>query len=79
MYFKLGDYRILERDIKYIKWVNRPNKEDEWAATICFRDGEELTVFDITKDEKDKIEEWWDKDIEKAMSYLYYSNTKEES
>jgi hypothetical protein len=76
MYFKLGDYRILERDIKYIRWELRG--DGYWRATVCFRDGEELTVFDITKEEHDKIEEWWDKDIEKAMSYLY-ANTKEES
>ena len=79
MYFKLGVYRILERDIKYIKWVNRPNKEDEWAATICFRDGEELTIFDIDDAEKSKIEEYWDKDIERCMSYLYNTNTEEET
>ena len=76
MYFKLGDYRVLERDIKYIKWVQQPN--NDWSARICFRDGEELSILFISDAEKNKIEEWWDKDIEKAMSYFYYANTKEE-
>lgn len=77
MYFKLGAYRILERDIKYIKWEQQ--RGDNWTATICFRDGEELTIFDITGDEKNKIEEYWDKDIERCTSYLYNTNTEEES
>lgn len=77
MYFKLGKYRILERDIKYIKWEQQ--NDDNWAATICFRDGEELTIFDIDDAEKSKIEEYWDKDIERCTSYLYNTNTEEET
>lgn len=74
MYFKFGDYRVLERDIKYIKWEQMGR--DNWSATICFRDGEEITVSFIPEIEKNKIEEYWNKDIERAMSYLYY-NEKE--
>lgn len=65
MYFKLGAYRILERDIKYIKWAQQD--DGKWMATICFRDGEEITIFDIDPSEKNKIEGWWDKDIERTM------------
>lgn len=74
MYFKLGVYRILERDIKYLKWEQQPNSD--WIAKICFRDGEEITVPFIPELEKNALEEYWDKDIERGMSYLYY-NEKE--
>ena len=77
MYFKLGDYRILERDIKYVRWTLQD--DGKWTATICFRDGEGALIYDIYPSEKNKIEEWWDKDIEKAMSYLYYTDAKEET
>ena len=84
MYFKLGDYRILERDIKYIRWTRQD--DGDWTATICFsfRDGEELTIFDIDESEKNKIEEWWDRDIERTMFPFkclpdYNTVSKEES
>lgn len=73
MYFKLGDYRVLERDIKYIKWDQKGR--DNWSATICFRDGEEITVTFIPEDEKNKIEELWDADIERTTCrYGYFPN-----
>lgn len=73
MYFKLGKYRILERDIKYVRWTHQD--DGGWTATICFRDGEEITIFDIDPSEKNKIEELWDADIERATCrYGYFPN-----
>lgn len=65
MYFKLGICRVLERDIRYVNWVQQ--NDDDWTATIRFRDGEEIIIYDIDPSEKNKIEEWWDKEIERTM------------
>lgn len=68
MYFKLGVYRILERDIKYIRWFSNGKQMPEVSsAVVCFRDGEEITIERVPIEDRKKIEEWWDKDIERTM------------
>lgn len=61
MFIKLGNCRIRESDIKYIKWTStvHSNNERDITAVICFHDGEEITINRIPEEEKNIVDEYW--------------------
>lgn len=61
MYIKLGNCRIQERDIKYIKWTSttHSNNTRDISAVIRFRDGEEIKIMNISDEEKQIVDQYW--------------------
>ena len=61
MYIKLGNCRIQERDIKYIRWssTTHSNNTSDISAVIRFRDGEEIKIMNISDEEKQNVDQYW--------------------
>lgn len=61
MFIKLGNCRIQETDIKYINWTSttHSNNTRDISAVICFRDGEEIKIMNISEEEKQNVDQYW--------------------
>lgn len=61
MYIKLGNCRIQERDIKYLKWTSTTHSDNtmDISAVIRFRDGEEIKITNISEEEKQNVDQYW--------------------
>lgn len=61
MFIKLGGCYIHERDIKYIKWTSTTHSDNtrDISAVICFRDGEEIKIMNISDEEKQNVDQYW--------------------
>ena len=61
MFIKLGNCRLLERDIKYIKWTSTTHSDNttDISVIVRFRDGEEIKITNISEEEKRNVDQFW--------------------
>lgn len=79
MYIKLGNCRIQERDIKYIKWTSttHSNNTKDISAVIRFRDGEEIKIMNISDEEKQIVDQYWSDEFINIAGGLHKLVTRE--
>ena len=79
MYIKLGNCRIREIDIKYLKWTSTTHSDNsrDISAIIRFRDGEEIKIMNISEEEKQNVDQYWSDEFINIASGLHKFVTKE--